>query len=564
MREHNSMLRFGFGAAKKWKYLRSKFAAKIFVLIFPVFFAVGFAVFGKKPDTSHVPVLDRSSALPKGWNQSANFMEIFVRAYKDSNGDGIGDLNGLTGELDYLKSLGITGLWLMPVGPSADHDHGYAQAGYRDIDPDYGTLEDFDTLLREAHKRGIGIILDFEINHSADTNPIFKEASSSPDSHYRNWYIFRDADPGWKAGCCTYPWRKAKDGPGYYYAIFDESMPDWNLSNPEVITYLKDTLRFWLNRGVDGFRFDAVTMLIQDGPDNYINNPRNARIVAEMAAVVNSYDNRYLICEASEMPEIYAGVCQHSFALGTQIYIRDSALKGNVEAGLISQLQSRWHDRMPLVLQTHDFYVGDRLIDQFGMNGAANYKIAAATAILASPTSFTYYGEEIGESNNGTYSDAGLRAPMSWTGNPATAGFTSGKPFRNPAINTASHNVAAEAGKPGSLLEFYRALYRVRRANSVLATGSFRLMSKAGDPSLVFSRSSGEDMAIIAINFSGTPQAVSVQTNIPMAQFSNALKDTAGSEAGEITASGGGSFDIVLPAKTVAVLTAKVAKYQGG
>src|SRR5262249_34347272 len=160
-----------------------------------------------------------------------------------------------------------------------------------------------------------------------------------------------------------------------------------------------------------------------------------------------------------------------------------------------------------------------------------------------------------GESNNGTYSDAGLRAPMSWTGDLATAGFTSGKPFRNLAINAASHNVAAEAGKPGSLLEFYRALYRVRRANSVLATGSFKLMSKTGDPSLVFSRSNSEDTAIVAINFSGTSQVISVQTNLPMARFSSALKDAGDYEAGEITASGAGSFDIALPAKSVAVLT---------
>lgn len=469
-------------------------------------------------DVSSVPVGDAQSALPKDWNQTASFMEIFVRSYQDSNGDGIGDFKGLTSRLDYLKSLGVTGIWLMPIMPSEDHDHGYAVSDYRAIDPDYGTMADFETFVREAHKRGIGVILDFVINHSASDNAIFKSAETSKDSPYRDWYVFSDQNPGWydaKTGgqdgaFYTDPWRKVKNGPGWYYGVFSEQMPDWNLRNPRVVQYLQDTMRFWMNKGVDGFRLDAVTMLLEDGPKSYFNNPGNPAIVAKLRQTLDEYQNRYMICEASEGADAYLSACD-AFAYGTQQHIIASVKSGRLDAELIRALNDPKRDLKPLALQSHDSYVGDRLIDQFGVNGVDGYELAAAISILASATPFSYYGEEIGMSNNGVYNDPGLRAPMSWTGETKTVGFTTGRPYRDVAINAASMNVANEQNDPYSLLNFYSQLYALRRAHPVFGTGVFDLQSAEGDPVLIFTRTAPDDQAVVAVNLSQTAQALTVK-----------------------------------------------------
>jgi len=459
------------------------------------------------PEIAPVSPTDTASALPKGWNKSASFMEIFVRSYKDSDGDGVGDIKGLTSKLDYLKDLGVTGLWLMPMGPSEDRDHGYAQMDYRAINPEFGTLADFDELVREAHKRGIGIILDWVVNHSASTDPLFLDAASSEKSRFRDWYLFSKTDPKWKVHG-YFPWRKNPKGEGWYYAVFSPEMPDWNLRNPAVTDYLESSMRFWMNRGVDGFRLDAVTMLFEDGPKSTFNNPQNPKFTAELAGVVDGYDNRFMVCEASEGADMYAQSCGSTFAFGSQQEIRKSVLAGKLSAGLVAQLKSPLRALEPLTLQTHDSYVGDRLIDQYGVNGLDNYIAAAATALLGSDVSFSYYGEEIGESNNGKFNDPGLRGPMSWTADQHTAGFTSGKPYRDVAINVVSNNVEAQIKDPGSLYHVYQALYKVRRDYPVVSSGKLELLSREGDSVLVFKRTQGSESAFIVINLSDGPVAL--------------------------------------------------------
>jgi alpha-amylase len=502
-------------------------------------------------DISAVPVQGASSSLPRDWAKTAAFMEIFVRSYKDSNGDGIGDLKGLISQLDYLQALGITGLWLMPIGPSADQDHGYAQADYRSIAPEYGTMADFELLLREAHKRGIGVIIDFVVNHSANTNPLFLDAIASKRSPYRDWYEIADKDPHWNLR--NNPWRTLPDQEGVYYGVFNTTMPDWNLRNPRVLAYLEDSMRFWMNKGVDGFRLDAVTMLLEDGPKAYFNNPGNPGIVAQLRDTVKAYQNRYLICEVSENPQLYVNACDHAFAFGTQKFIHDSVMSGKVEPRLIAQLKRTDHDQMPLTLQSHDFYVGDRLMNQFGVSREDRYRVAAAIAILASATPFSYYGEEIGMDNNGLHGDPGLRAPMSWTGTGPAAGFSTVTPYRALALNAGSFNVAAESGDAHSLLEFYRALYRVRLAHPVLATGSLRLLSRAGDPLLIFSRSSADDTVYVAINVSDIAQTAKIDTGRPHRRFVQAIEVIEKSVAKPVTTDARGHLIVRLDAKTPAV-----------
>ncbi len=511
-------------------------------------------------DVSPVAPANTASALPKDWNRSAAFMEIFVRSYKDSNGDGIGDFKGLTSQLDYLQSLGVTGIWLMPIGPSQDHDHGYAQNDYRAIDPDYGTMADFDVFIAEAHKRGIGVIMDYVINHSGSGNPIFRDAAASKTSPYRDWFVFADKNPGWynekmrgvSGAYWNDPWKPASKevpgGEGLYYGVFSDSMPDWNLRNPKVVEYLSDTMRFWMNRGIDGFRFDAVTMLLEDGNKAYFNNPGNPGLVAKFRAVLDAYDNRYLICEVSEGADLYVKAC-NAFAYGTQGFIIDSAKKGVVQDGLIKQLNNPHRDIMPLALQSHDAYVGDRLINQFGVNGMTSYRVAAAVSILASSTPFAYYGEEIGMSNGGVFNDPGIRSPMSWTGEAHTAGFTSGKPYRGVAINVASMNVAAEAGDPESILAWYTALYNIRKTHPVIASGAFKLLSKAGDPVLAFSRTGADDQAVIAINVSDKAQDVALDTGVAGKAFRDALPSGAAA-----TSDGSGRLSLHLAVKSTVVM----------
>jgi alpha-amylase len=503
-----------------------------------------------KTDISSVSVQDSSSPLPRDWAKSAAFMEIFVRSYKDSDGDGIGDLRGLISQLDYLKDLGVTGLWLMPIGPSADHDHGYAQEDYRSIAPEYGTMADFELLLREAHKRGIGVIIDFVVNHSANTNPLFLDAITSKHSPYRDWYEIADKDPQW--GLENDPWRALPDRSGVYYGVFSVAMPDWNLRNPRVLAYLEDSMRFWMNKGVDGFRLDAVTMLLEDGPNAYFNNPGNATIVAQLRDTIKVYQNRYLICEVSEHPEFYVNACDHAFAFGAQRFVHDSVVNGKVEPGLIAQLERANHDQMPLTLQSHDFYVGDRLMNQFGVDREDRYRAAAAITILASATPFSYYGEEIGMDNNGLRGDPGLRAPMSWTGT-AAAGFSTVTPYRAPALNAGSHNVAAEMRDAHSLLNFYRALYHVRLTHPVLATGSLHVLSHPGDSLLIFSRSSADVTVYVAINVSDMPQTGTINTGKPNRPFLQAIQDSEKSPGVQIITDAGGHLNVRLEAKTPAV-----------
>lgn len=504
-----------------------------------------------KTDIASVPVTDAGSPLPAGWAKTAAFMEIFVRSYQDSDGDGIGDLKGLISRLDYLQALGITGLWLMPIGPSADHDHGYAQEDYRSIAPEYGTMADFELLLREAHRRGIGVIIDFVVNHSANTDPLFLDAIADRHSPYRDWYEFADQDPSW--GLRNNPWRVLPDHQGVYYGVFNVTMPDWNLRNPRVLAYLEDSMRFWMNKGVDGFRLDAVTMLLEEGPSAYFNNPGNVNIVAQLRDTVKAYENRYLICEVSEKPALYVQACDHAFAFGTQKFIHDSVVNGKIESGLIAQLKRADRDQMPLTLQSHDFYVGDRLMNQFGVGREDRYRTAAAIAILASATPFSYYGEEIGMDNNGLRGDPGLRAPMSWSGALPAGGFSTVAPYRALARNYASHNVAAESGDACSLLEFYRALYRVRLAHPVLASGSLQVLSRRGDPLLIFSRSSAEETVYAAINVSDRPQVARIATGEPKRQFLQAIEMPGTSSGMRLTADSTGHLSVRLEPKQPAV-----------
>ena len=505
-------------------------------------------------DLSPVTPIPSDSGFPVDWDKSAAFVEIYVRGYRDSDGDGIGDLQGLISRLDYLQGLGIKGMWLMPVFESADNDHGYAVENYRRIEADYGTMADFEALIAAAHARGIAVIVDYVINHAASTNPLFLDASTGPTNDKYNWFVWSDTQPsGWNTFAGD-PWRN--NGNGWYYGVFSALMPDWNLENPEVVSYHEDNLRYWLNKGVDGFRFDAVGVLFENGAAEWNNQPENHTLLSALKNVVIGYTKRYMVCEAPDDPFAYAipSSCGNAFAFPVPGLILASIRNGEVHEELLYWTGGADPQRFPLFLSNHDSFAGDRIWNQ--VNGdAEQYKLAAATYLLASPNPFTYYGEEVGMANAaGLSGDHALRTPMSWTANSMTAGFTTGAPFRELSANVATHNVADEDGVPGSLLEYYRALLQLRATYPDLANSTLRTTSRNNRTVFLVTSQTGSFAGISAINYSDQPQTVRVATNFATAVFTGVFgaSDQVVSSA-DITP----DVEILVPARSVVVYVAE-------
>ena len=491
---------------------------------------------------------DLDSGLPASWADHANFIEVYVRGYQDSDGDGTGDLQGLISRLDYLQSIGVTGIWLMPVTESADNDHGYAVEDYRAIESQYGTMADFELLLAEAHARGIAVIIDYVVNHAASTNPLFLDASTTSVNDKRDWFVWEAIEPqGWNTFSGD-PWRN--NGNGWYYGIFSALMPDFNLRNPAVVEFHKDNLRFWLNKGVDGFRFDAVSVMFENGPAQWEDAPENHALLDELRVLIEGYSKRFVVCEAPASPAAYAvdTSCGRAFAFQSPQAILDSARGSAVNAGFVSQLELANTDRMPLILSNHDSFAGDRVWNQLNGN-EEQYRLAAASYLLASRSPFTYYGEEIGMANGaGLSGDHALRTPMSWTSDPTNAGFTGATPFRALSANSTTHNVATEQPDPGSLLSIYDELWTLRQDYPVIGGGNLDVQSAGGDPVLLLTRSSATACAIVAINYGGQARVVTAATAFPGAAFSGVL-----GAVDAPVANGAGDVSIAAPARTAVV-----------
>ena len=501
-------------------------------------------------DLSPVAAVDTGSELDPGWAGHASFMEIYVRGFQDSDGDGIGDFRGLISRLDYLEALGINGLWLMPITESADNDHGYAVEDYRDVESDYGSMADFEALIAEAHARGIAIVIDYVMNHAASTNPLFLDATTTDSNDKRDWFVWSaDRPAGWNTFAGD-PWRNT--GNGWYYGVFSALMPDFNLRNPAVVEYHRDNLRFWLNKGVDGFRFDAVGVLIENGATAWEDQLETHALLADVASLVAGYRQRYLVCEAPSNPPAYAagGSCGRAFAFQASAAILDTARTGTLSGWLVDVLRDERIDDMPLFLSNHDRFAGDRVWNQLNADTGV-YKLAAASYLLAARNPFTYYGEEIGISSAASLGgDHAIRTPMSWNADPLAAGFSTTTPFRPLADNYTTQNVDAQSGDDRSLLEYYRRLYALRNAYPVLGTGVLDVQSNGGDPVLVLTRSDGGTSAVAAINFADTSRAVRAAT-----PFANTAFDAAFGAVDGLVSDGAGDlvFDVAAGSAVVYV-----------
>ncbi len=451
------------------------------------------------------------TGLPQGtddypWWNDAVFYEIFVRSFYDTDGDGIGDFNGITAKLDYLNDgdpntttdLGITAIWLMPINPSPSY-HGYDVTDYYAVNPEYGTMDDFKRLLNEAHKRGIRIIIDWVLNHTSVQHPWFEQAKD-PASTYHDWYRWTtESFPG-------KGWRYGGSG-GYYYALFSESMPDLNYTNPEVVAEMKNVTRFWLKDiGIDGFRLDAAKHLVEDGSISD-NTPGTHEIYKDLRKYYKSLKpDAMLVGEVADQTPIVSTYLQGDqldlafdfdlakntvFSAGTSTpkYFTDTL---NRDLNLFRPGQ------FAIFLTNHD---QDRAMTTLNDNVEAA-KTAAMLMLTSPGVPFLYYGEEIGML--GKKPDEDIRLPMQWT-EEANAGFTTGAPWRSPNSDYTTKNVATQSADPNSLLSFYRELIRIRNNHAALRVGDFTLVDAGNRSVYAALRISQQEVVLVLINMSSSP-----------------------------------------------------------
>jgi len=491
---------------------------------------------GPGVDISPVRQVPLSAPLAAGWEHGA-FMEVFVRSYQDSDGDGVGDLRGLTQRLPYLQALGIRGLWLMPVNASGDHDHGYAVTDYRAIEPAYGTMADFDELVRQAHARGIGIVVDYVINHSSWKNPLFEQSASSRTNPWRDWYVWQDAKPtGWTIFDID-PWNPTPDGA--YFSQFGKEMPDFNLRNPAVVRYHMDSLRFWINHGADGFRIDAVGHLFENGPQGWSLQPENYAFMAKLRRELDIDHPHVIVCESPGDPAGFArqDACGASFAFGHSDALVQAGRGDEKAIHDVAGYFLGAPDTMATMVSNHDHFAGKRLWDAMGGN-PARVRVAAAAYLLQPGTPYVYYGEELGMSAAATDDpDGQLRGPMSWT---PSGGFSTGTPYRPASTNLAAQNAESEARDPASMLAFYTAMLRLRNTHSSIATGRY-VAPRVDGRTMSFQRVDAREHTVVVINY-GDAAGCATLAGLPANTRLQRLYPTGA--GGDAAASAGGSVSV--------------------
>jgi glycosidase len=429
------------------------------------------------------------------WWRDAVFYEIFVRSFYDTNGDGIGDFNGITQKLDYLQGLGVNAIWLMPINPSPSY-HGYDVLNFYGVNPEYGTMDDFKNLLDEAHKRDIRIIIDLVLNHTSSQHPFFVDANSNPNSTYRDWFVWSN-DPGdhWHQG-----------NGGYYYGFFWGGMPDLNYRNSEVTNQMFEVTRYWLEDiGIDGFRIDAAKHLIEEGDQLENTTATHEWFKSFYTFYKKSNSNAYTVGEiygaGAFMATTYAQQLDHIFNFELASGIINS-VNGESNTGINSAWKFTLKDisngEYATFLTNHD---QNRVMSV--LNGNEEKAKLAAVMLLTSPgTPFIYYGEEIGM--QGKKPDEDIRLPMQWSAN-TNAGFTTGTPWRAPNTNYTQVNVAVQNEDSNSLLVFYRTLTKLRAEHSALRTGSISILETGNTGVYAILRSNDDESILVLVNLKGIP-----------------------------------------------------------
>lgn len=442
----------------------------------------------------------KNPATKPDWWRDAVFYQIFVRSFNDSRtgpkaNDGTGDIQGIIDRLDYLNDgdpntttdLGITAIWLLPISPSPSY-HGYDIKDYRDINPDYGSLDDFKRLLDECHKRGIAVIIDMVFNHCSDEHPAFLDAQK-PGSTKRDWFIWSETNPGWKGPWGQTVWQRLKNpqaggaGP-YYYGLFSNRMPDLNYRNDEVSREMLDVTKFWFKDiGVDGFRLDAIKFLVENGQKVEDQPETNAWLKLFRQRYKSFNPNGYTVGEVwsgdDKIVPFLNDQLDACFAFDLSFSIIASVNEGKAQrvreaAARMARLYRP--GQAATFITNHD---QNRTMSEFA-GDQAKARLAATILLTLPGTPFIYYGEEIGMT--GKKPDEKIRTPMHWTSG-VNAGFAGAgvRPWQaiNPEFTRA--NVATQSADPKSLLSHYRSLIRLRERHSALSRGDF-VEVPASDP----------------------------------------------------------------------------------
>jgi len=488
--------------------------------------------------------------MSEPWWKTGIVYQVYPRSFQDSNGDGIGDLAGIRSRLGYLAGLGVDAVWISPIFPSPMADFGYDVSDYCGVDPIFGDLDDLDALVHEAHGLGLKVILDFVPNHTSDQHSWFAESRSSRSNPRRDWYIWRDPAPGggppnnWLAhfGGSAWEWDAASGQ--YYYHAYLRQQPDLNWRNPEVRAAMAEVLRFWMRRGVDGFRIDVLWHLIKDAafrddplnPDFHpgqagierliqtrsTDQPEVHQVAAELRRVADEFPGRVLIGEIYlPVERLVAYYGEHLDEV--QMPFNFQLLQTPWHAADIARVIERYEGLLPpgawpnWVLGNHD---RPRIASRVG---EAQARVAAMLLLTLRGTPTLYYGDELGLENTPIPADAvhdpwekqepglGLgrdpvRTPMPWDGSPH-AGFSTGAPWLPLNADWPMRNVEAMSADEGSMLSLYRRLIALRRASPVLQLGDYVAVS-ADDDVLVFERRLGDARLTVALNFSEEPRRI--------------------------------------------------------
>jgi alpha-glucosidase len=503
-------------------------------------------------------------AASSEWWKHAVVYEIYPRSFGDSSNDGTGDLAGITAHLDYLKQLGVDAIWMTPMFPSPQVDFGYDVSDYRNVDPQYGTLEDFDKLVKEARKRDIKIILDFVVNHTSDQHEWFKASRKSKDNAYRDYYVWRNGRAegvppnNWSSGFGGSSWQFDKTTGQYYYHYFYPEQPDLNWRNPKVEREMLDTMRWWFKRGVYGFRLDAVDCLFEDpmlkdnplveGVDAYgikkqdhIHDHSIPEVHAElqkMRKVTEEYKGRVLIGETwtstpEQLAEYYG---PQNNELQMPMYFNFTTIN-RLDAGMFREkteaVERNTVGGWPVfVFSNHDIH---RQVDRYAPEGADKNKVAKLLAgmyLTLRGTAIMYYGEELGMQNSdptrredvkdvigqkGWPTEKGRdgeRTPMQWNAT-VNAGFNEGaKPWLPVAADYKTRNVETEMADADSILNWYRQLIRLRRENAAISGGDYQTLAVDAPNVLGYTRSTQGKTVVVLLNLSGEAREVKLDAKL--------------------------------------------------
>ena len=435
--------------------------------------------------------------------------EIFVRSFHDSDGDGIGDLPGVVERLDYLVELGIDGMWLMPIHPAASY-HGYDVTDYYGVDPDYGTLADFDRLIAEAHARGIRVILDFVPNHTALTHPWFLAALRG-DAEARARYVWRDRPSDW-IGLGGPAWHEFDDA--WYLGLFWSGMPDLDHRNPVVREEMKWVMHFWLRRGVDGFRVDAIQHIVESGDGAIAGTPETLAWVREMQAWLGE-----VAPHAFWLGETYA-LSARTVAEYHRVGNLDMSLDYPGWAALLQAVSQRSAGPLELALaQDAQLYPAGAARARFSANhdqlrpastlgllrrDEGRLRLVAGLLLTLPGTPLLYYGQEIGLPNGPGEADAQKRTPMAWRPE-GGRGFSDGVPWIAFSSDDPAISVDVQRADPASLWNAYRELIALRRAQPALRDGTTTLLAPEAGPLLAFTREADGERLLVVANLAARP-----------------------------------------------------------